>query len=164
MPKCEVILERALRSGVVTVSPRKDPVSLRFKRRDGALGSKTSDSNGPDVARVVGIDYTRLEMIVYDGSIEDSHSVIQFLRHEADKLRALRRIIISPEKTVIKDLNKDTMEFPGLTYGSPVLEELLRELGVVFTAEILHDPDATSNGIKEYEVIARWTWGHDRVM
>jgi hypothetical protein len=56
------------------------------------------------------------------------------------------------------------MEFPGLTYGSTVLEELLRELGVIFKPKILHDPEATANGIKEYEVIARWTWGHDRVM
>ena len=104
------------------------------------------------------------EIIVYDGSIEDSRAVIQFLRHEADKLRALRKVIVSPEKTVIKDVNKDTMEFPGLTYGSTVLEELLRELGVVFTPHRLHDAKATSDGIKEYEVIARWTWGHDRVM
>ena len=103
-------------------------------------------------------------MIVYDGSIDDSHAVVQFLRHEADKLRALRKVIVSHEKTVIKDINKDTMEFPGLTYGSKVLEALLRELGVVFTPQRLHDVDATSDGIKEYEVIARWTWGHDRVM
>jgi hypothetical protein len=103
-------------------------------------------------------------MIVFDGPIEDPRAVIQFLRHESDKLRALRKIIVSPEKTVVQDVNRDTMEFPGLTYGSTVLEELLRELGVIFKPQILHDPEATANGIKEYEVIARWTWGHDRVM
>jgi hypothetical protein len=103
-------------------------------------------------------------MLVYEGSIEDEGAVIQFLRHEADKLRALRKVIVSTEKTVIQDVNRETMEFPGLTYGSKVLERLLRELGVVFTAAILHDAGATSNGIKEYELTARHPWGHDRVM
>jgi hypothetical protein len=103
-------------------------------------------------------------MLVYEGSIEDSDAVVQFLRHESDKLRALRRIIISPDKTVIQDVNRDTMEFPGLTYGSTILERVLRELGVVFTPKILHDRNATADGIKEYELVARYTWGHDRVM
>ncbi len=103
-------------------------------------------------------------MLIYEGSIQDPHAVIQFLRHEADKLRTLRKVVISPEKTVVYDINRDTMEFPGLTYGSRVLEQVLRELGVVFTAKILHDKDATSNGVKEYELTARYTWGHDRVM
>jgi hypothetical protein len=103
-------------------------------------------------------------MLVYQGSVDDGHAVIQFLRHESDKLRALRRVVISPEKTVIHDVNRDTMEFPGLTYGSPVLERLLRELGVVFTPKILHDRNATANRVKEYELTARHAWGHDRVM
>lgn len=103
-------------------------------------------------------------MLVFSGSVENEHEVVQFLRHESDKLRALRKVVVTPEKTVIHDVNRDTMEFPGLTYGSSVLERLLRELGVVFTPRILHDRDATSDGIKEYELTARYTWGHDRVM
>jgi hypothetical protein len=103
-------------------------------------------------------------MIVYPGSVDDPHEVIQFLRKEADKLRALRKIVISPEKTVIFDVNSDTLEFHGLTYGSPSLEELLRELGVIFTPARLHDPKATASGIKEFLITAKWTWGHDRVL
>jgi hypothetical protein len=103
-------------------------------------------------------------MIVYSGAVNDPHEVIQFLRKEADKLRALRKIVISPEKTVILDVNSDSLQFPGLTYGSPALEELLRELGVIFTPARLHDPKATSTGIKEFLITAKWTWGHDRVL
>jgi len=103
-------------------------------------------------------------MIVYPGPIDDPHEVIQFLRKEADKLRALRKIVISPEKTVVLDVNSDALEFPGLTYGSPSLEELLRELGVIFTPARLHDPKATASGIKEFPITAKWTWGHDRVL
>jgi hypothetical protein len=81
-----------------------------------------------------------------------------------DKLRALRKLIINREKTVVWDVNKDTMEFPGLTYGCPSLDELLRELGVVFKAETLHNPNATPGGVKEFDLSARWTWGHDRIL
>src|SRR5215831_3133643 len=103
-------------------------------------------------------------MVVYTGPVEDSHGLIQFFRREVEKLRALRKIVINREKTVIWDVNKDTMEFPGLTYGCPGLEELLRELGVVFNAQTLHNPNATATGTKEFDISAKWTWGHDRVM
>ena len=103
-------------------------------------------------------------MVVYTGSIEDSRELIQFLRREAEKLRNLRRLIVTREKTVVRDVNGDGLEFPGLTYGSAVLEELLRELGVIFSAQALHNPNATADGVKEFRLSARWTWGHERVM
>ena len=103
-------------------------------------------------------------MIVYNGSIEDSPELIQFFRREEVNLRALRKLIVSRKKTIVQDVNGDGIEFPGLTYGCPALEELLRELGVVFNAETLHNPNATSSGVKEFSLSARWTWGHDRVL
>ena len=103
-------------------------------------------------------------MIVYSGSVEDARDIIQFFRREADKLKALRKVVINREKTVVWDVNKDGIEFPGLTYGCPSLDELLRELGVVFNPQTLHNPKATPSGIKEFDLSAKWTWGHDRVM
>jgi hypothetical protein len=103
-------------------------------------------------------------MIVYTGSLDDSHELIQFFRREAAKLRNLRRLVVSREKTVVRDVNGDGLEFPGLTYGSAMLEELLRELGVIFSAQTLHNPNATPDGVKEFRLSARWTWGHERVM
>ena len=103
-------------------------------------------------------------MIVYTGSVEDSRELIQFFRREVGGLKALRKIVVNPEKTVISDVNKDTMEFPGLTYGNNSLDELFRELGIVFNPKVLHNPKATPSGIKEFDISARWTWGHDRVM
>ena len=90
--------------------------------------------------------------------------MIQFFRREAPNLRHLSKLIITPQKTAILDVNRDSMEFPGLTYGNKALERLLEELGVIFTPENLHNPDATPDGKKEYRLSARWTWGHDRVM
>ena len=103
-------------------------------------------------------------MIVYSDSLEDAHALIQFFRSHAAKLRNLRRVVITREKTTVLDVNGDGIEFPGLTYGSSVLEELLRELGVIFTPASLHNPNATPTGKKEFDLSGRWTWGHDRVM
>jgi hypothetical protein len=103
-------------------------------------------------------------MIVYSGSLEDAHALIQFFRSNAATLRNLRKLIITREKTTVRDVNGDGIEFPGLTYGNSVLDELLRELGVIFTPAQLHNPNATPSGKKEFDLSGRWTWGHDRVM
>ena len=102
-------------------------------------------------------------MIIYKGTLDDASELIQFFRREQGNLRALRKVVISREKTVVWDVNRDSIEFPGLTYGSVALEELLRELGVVFTPATLHSPN-TATGVKEFDLSSRWTWGHDRVM
>ena len=102
--------------------------------------------------------------IVYTGSVDDTGELVQFVRRETANLRALRKLIISPEKTVVRDVNGDTMEFPGLTYGLPALDVLMQELGVVYSPQTLHQPPATSDGVKEFRLSARHPWGHDRVM
>jgi len=103
-------------------------------------------------------------MIVYAGPLEDSEQLVQFFRREAARLRALRKVIISREKTVVLDINGEGIEFPGLTYGNAILDELLRELGVIFTPQALHNPNATAGGVKEFRLSARFPWGQERVM
>ena len=103
-------------------------------------------------------------MSVYAGSLEDPHAMIQFFRVEAARLRNLRKLTISLEATVVQDVNGDKIEFPGLSYGNSSLDELLRELGVIYTPATLHNPKATSSGRKEFTLSGRWTWGHDRIL
>ena len=103
-------------------------------------------------------------MIVYTGSLDDARELALFVRRETGNLRALRKLVITRDQTVVKDVNGDGLEFPGLTYGNPTLDVLLRELGVVFTPHTLHNPDATPNGVKEFRLSARAPWGHERVM
>jgi hypothetical protein len=103
-------------------------------------------------------------MIVYTGSLQDARELTQFFRREAGALRMLRKLIISPEKTTVLDVNGEGIEFPGLTYGNTLLEDLLRELGVIFTPQTLHNRDATRDGVKEFRLSARSPWGHERVM
>ena len=99
-------------------------------------------------------------MIVYSGSLQDTQQLIQFFRREAPKLQLLRRLIISEHKTVVLDVNRDGIEFPGLTFGSPALLTLLGDLGVVFEREALLEPPASPDGLKEFGLGAVWTWGH----
>ena len=103
-------------------------------------------------------------MSVYAGSVEDSHELIQFFRVEAAKLRNLRKLQISLESTIVRDVNGDGIEFPGLSYGNPTLDVLLRELGVIYSPQTLHNPKATAGGKKEFTLSGRWTWGHDRIL
>ena len=103
-------------------------------------------------------------MIVYNGSVDDAEALVQFVRFETAKMRSLRKLIISPDKTVLCDVNGDTMEFPGLTYGCATLDVLMQELGVIYTPHTLHQPPLTSGGVKEFRLSARHPWGHDRVM
>jgi hypothetical protein len=98
-------------------------------------------------------------MIVYSGPVEDTHLLIQFFRREAPKLKILRRLRVSPDKTVVLDVNGDAIEFPGLTFDSPGLERLLDDLGVVYSREALSE----AGGVKEFSLGAVWTWGHDSV-
>ena len=103
-------------------------------------------------------------MVTYTGSLEDSRELILFFRNEAAKLRILTKLVVTREKTSVSDVNGDGIDFPGLTYGSQTLEELLREVGVVFTPATLHNPNATPSGVKTFRLSARWTWGHDRIL
>jgi len=102
-------------------------------------------------------------MIVYSGSPDDSHLLIQFFRREARKLRILRRVIVSHEKTLILDVNRDGIEFPGLTFDSPALERLLKDLGVVYSRDDLNEAAAALDSVREFGLGAVWTWGHDSV-
>src|SRR5260370_3754658 len=103
-------------------------------------------------------------MIVYTGSLEDPDELIQFLRREAANLRILRRLVVSRDKTVVRDVNGDGLEFPGLTYGSTTLEELLRELGGIFTPKTLHDPNLPPDGVKGFRTRTRWPGAPQRVL
>jgi len=103
-------------------------------------------------------------MIVYSGPFDDTHQLIQFFRRESGNLRSLRKLVVSRDKTIVLDVNRDGIEFPGLTYGSPSLDALLEEVGVVFNPETLHNPDAAPGGVKEFLLSARHPWGEDRVM
>jgi hypothetical protein len=97
-------------------------------------------------------------MIVYFDRLEDTHALIQFFRREALNLRILRRLVVTKDKTVVFDVNRDGIEFPGLTFDSPALIRLLDELGVVYSRAYLQQANLP-DGIIEFDLGNVWCWG-----
>ncbi|MFB3920539.1 MAG: hypothetical protein ACE145_02385 [Terriglobia bacterium] len=89
-------------------------------------------------------------------------ALVQFFRSESPRLRSLTRVVVTPQKTVVDDINRDSMEFLGLTFGDAALEALLEELGVVYDADLLKKSGAQGRSV-EYPVSARFPWGWERV-
>jgi len=100
--------------------------------------------------------------IHFEHKLGEVEPVIKFFRRESDRLRALTKIVISPGKTVIHDINRDTMEFAGLSFGDPALEALLKDLEVVYEASALARAAAEGRSV-EYPLSARFPWGWERV-
>ncbi|MCP5781330.1 hypothetical protein NL316_27320, partial [Klebsiella pneumoniae] len=76
--------------------------------------------------------------------------------------RSLTKVVIGPAKTVVHDINRDAMEFEGLGFGAPALQALLRELGVVYDAQVLQRAAAEERDV-EFPLSARFPWGWERV-
>jgi len=101
-------------------------------------------------------------MISFQHIPGEVHTLVQFFRRESPRLRSLTRVVITPQKTVVHDVNHDFMEINGLTFGDPALEALLEELGVVYDADLLRKFGAEGRST-EYPVSARFPWGWERV-
>jgi len=100
--------------------------------------------------------------IKFNHKLGDVESAIQFYRRESGRLRLLAKVFISPERTIIQDINRDRMEFEGLTFGDPALEALLADLEVVYDAEALKSA-AEEGKTVEFPLSARYPWAWDRV-
>ena len=93
---------------------------------------------------------------------DDPGSVVQAFRRESGLLRSHTKVVIGPAKTVVHDINRDTMEFEGLGFGAPALEPLLRELGVAWDAQALQRAAAEGRDVA-FPLSARFPWGWERV-
>ena len=98
----------------------------------------------------------------YQGS-DASEALAFFMDHRQD-MRALRRVIVGPEGTIIQDINGEAMQLDGMTLGKPELEALLIQAGASFIPATLHDPPGGNSGTKEFQITKQDPWGHDRVM
>jgi hypothetical protein len=101
-------------------------------------------------------------MICFQHKPGDTQALVQFFRRESAGLRSLTRVVITPQKTEVHDINCDFLEFGELTFGDPALEALLEELGVVYDAEVLKKCGAEGRSV-EYPISARFPWGWERV-
>lgn len=89
--------------------------------------------------------------------------IARFIRRRQDDLSLLRRVIVEGERTRVLDVNRNELVFPGVSFGHPWLETILREAGASFDPATLGTPANSPDGIREFRVSAKYPWAHDRV-
>ena len=104
---------------------------------------------------------TQRPPITFDGST--AFEAAQFIRGNQDDLSLLRRVIVEANRTRVLDVNRNELVFPGVSYGHPLLETILREAGASFDPATLGTPARTPDGVREFRISAKYPWAHDRV-
>lgn len=94
------------------------------------------------------------------GGAED---LIAFIAQQRQQMKPFRRVLITVERARILDVNRNELAFPGVTYGHPLLETLLRAAGASFDPVTCHTPPAGGH-TREFGCTARYPWAHDRIL
>jgi len=89
--------------------------------------------------------------------------VSRFIREQVEDLSLLRRVIVERDHTRVLDVNRSELRFPGVSYGHPLLAQILREAGASFNPSTLGTAPGTEDGRREYRVSAKYPWAHDRI-
>ncbi|MBU6401752.1 MAG: hypothetical protein KGS61_15655 [Verrucomicrobia bacterium] len=87
-----------------------------------------------------------------------------FVRKHRAGLKPFRRVVVTAAGARIIDLNRSELVFPGLSYGHPLLEPLLRLAGAAFDPATVHQPPPDPAAEREFACSARYPWGQDRVL
>lgn len=99
---------------------------------------------------------------IFDGG--ERESLVSFIREERVSMSYLRRVVVEPARTRIIDVNRNELVLPGISYGHPWLELVLKEAGASFDPQTLHLPPPTSDGTREFGCSSAYPWAHDRVL
>lgn len=94
---------------------------------------------------------------------ETAEDVARFIVEQRKDFKAFRTVVIRPSLTVIRDLNRNEIHFPGVAYGHDLLETVLKEAGASFDRKTIHDPPPNDEQRRELRCSARYAWGQDRI-
>jgi len=94
---------------------------------------------------------------------ESAEEVAKFIVEQRMDFKAFRTVIVKPELTIIRDLNRNEIHFPGIGYGHALLESVLQEAGASFDRQTVHDPPPNDEQRRELRCSARYAWGQDRI-
>ena len=72
-------------------------------------------------------------------------------------------MLVSAQQTRVLDVNRNELVFPGVTYGHPLLETVLRGAGAAFDPTTCHTPPVGQE-TREFGCTARYPWAHDRIL
>jgi hypothetical protein len=102
------------------------------------------------------------EPVVFAGN--SAGEVGRFIHEQRQRLKPFRRVIVSAERTRVIDINRNELHFPGVGFGHPLLETILREAGASFDPATVHEPPPDPHGTKEFGCTARYPWAQDRIL
>lgn len=97
----------------------------------------------------------------FTGSTPDE--VAAFLADQRQRMKPFRRVVVAADRTSVLDVNRNEVVFPGVTYGHPLLETVLRGAGASFDPANFHTPP-TGQQTREFGCTARYPWAHDRIL
>lgn len=97
----------------------------------------------------------------FTGSTPDE--VIAFIADQRQWMKPFRRVIVSADQARVLDVNRNELNFPGVTFAHPLLESVLRAAGAAFDPANFHTPP-TGQASREFGCTARYPWAHDRVL
>ncbi len=89
--------------------------------------------------------------------------VVVFLADQRQRMKPFRWVVVASDRTRVVDVNRDEVVFPGVSYGHPLLESVLREAGASFDPTNFHIPP-TGQQTREFGCTARYPWAHDRIL
>ncbi len=89
--------------------------------------------------------------------------VVAFLAEQRQRLKPLRRVVVGVDQTRVVDVNRSEVVFPGVTFGHPLLETVLRGAGASFDPANFNTPP-TGQQTREFGCTARYPWEHDRIL
>lgn len=101
------------------------------------------------------------QSIEFTGSTAEE--VAKFIVEARVDFKAFRTVVLDSDGLVIKDLNRNEIRFPGISYGHALLEIALREAGASFDKNTIHDEPPNEEKRREFRCSARYAWGHDRI-
>ena len=87
----------------------------------------------------------------------------RFLRETATLMTLLRWVHVTPTETRVSDVNRAAMVFPGVTFGHPLMETVLKEAGASFDPALLLSPMPPDHPGRDFYISAKYPWAHDRV-
>jgi hypothetical protein len=90
--------------------------------------------------------------------------VVAFIHEQRQRMKPYRRVVVNKDQTRVIDLNRAELHFPGVTYGHPLLETVLREAGAAFDPATVHEVPPNPMGSREFGCTARYPWAQDRIL
>lgn len=86
---------------------------------------------------------------------------LKMTRLKSEGFRAFRRVVLEPKRTIVYDINGDTMTIEGLGWGSEGVARLVNGLGASFDPARVNEPPLKGD-TKEFTIVKGDPWGHDR--